>query len=90
MQLVCGCCNETFEYETRAGRVPLYCSHGCRYRVNNAKKEAYRLSLCDEVDLDPIPPPEVVAEKRHAYSHYQSLFGDPLPGRSALDRKVRQ
>ncbi len=35
-------------------------------------------------------PPHVLAERDRAYSQYQSLtamiFGDPRPGRSALDR----
>lgn len=37
------------------------------------------------------PPPQVIAESIAARSHpltiNQSMFGDPLPGRSALDRR---
>ena len=91
MQLVCGCCNEAFEYAPRPGPKPRYCTIKCRDVVSNAKQAEYRLSLQNEIYLDPIPPAEVIAERRRAHSHFQSLFGDPLPGRSALDRKgVRQ
>jgi hypothetical protein len=89
MQIVCECCQTAFEFKAKGGTKRLFCSRICRNKVHNARQEAYRLSLTSEIDLDPIPPPEVVAEKRHAYSHFQSIFGDPLPGRSALDRKVR-
>jgi ParB-like chromosome segregation protein Spo0J len=36
---------------------------------------------------DPIPPPEVLDERRRAQQHWPNVFGDPLPGRSALDRR---
>jgi hypothetical protein len=87
MQLICGCCNEAFEYALRTGPKPRYCTIKCRDVVSNAKQAEYRLSLQNEIDNDPIPPPEVIAERHRAYSHHQSLFGDPLPGRSALDRR---
>ena len=39
---------------------------------------------------DPIPPPEVLDERRRAQQHWPNMFGDPLPGRSALDRRLAQ
>lgn len=61
-------------------------------RVHNLRLKG-KLDPSARVWNSPNPSQEVLDEARRAYSHEQSLSarlcGDPLPGRSALDRRGR-
>lgn len=68
----------------------MYCTKKCNKRAHDRRRAEYRQSLAIEMDMDPIPPQKVLAERQYAQERWQNVFGDPLPGRSALDRRVSQ